>query len=238
MLTAASRAFSQMLSPPFRSILFKSAGAALAVLIVLAILLQRLLAWAVDSGGVWLSATFPWLASSVVTTLEWALIVVAGVGLFAAAILLMPAVTALVAGFFADDIAEKVERTYYPGDPPGAPLPVAAAMTEGARAALFGILIYLCAVPFLFFAGFGAIIFFVATAFVLGREYFNLAAMRFHPPDEAKALRRRHATAVFQAGLLIAAFVSIPIVNLATPLFATALMVHIHKRLAGPPQPG
>jgi len=30
---------------------------------------------------------------------------------------------------------------------------------------------------------------------------------------------------------LIAAFVSIPIVNLATPLFAMALMVHVHHRI-------
>jgi uncharacterized protein involved in cysteine biosynthesis len=29
-------------------------------------------------------------------------------------------------------------------------------------------------------------------------------------------------------------FVSIPIVNLATPLFAMAMMVHVHKRLSGP----
>jgi uncharacterized protein involved in cysteine biosynthesis len=34
------------------------------------------------------------------------------------------------------------------------------------------------------------------------------------------------------AGLLIAAFVSIPIVNLATPIFAMSLMVHVHKRLS------
>jgi len=34
------------------------------------------------------------------------------------------------------------------------------------------------------------------------------------------------------AGLLIALFVSIPIVNLATPLFAMAMMVHLHKRLS------
>jgi CysZ protein len=39
---------------------------------------------------------------------------------------------------------------------------------------------------------------------------------------------------VFLAGLMIAAFVSIPIVNLATPLFGTALMVHLHKRLTSP----
>jgi uncharacterized protein involved in cysteine biosynthesis len=82
-------------------------------------------------------------------------------------------------------------------------------------------------------AGLGAVVFFFATAFLLGREYFELAAMRFHPPEQAKALRQRHASTVFGAGLLIAMFVSIPIVNLATPLFATALMVHVHKRIAG-----
>jgi uncharacterized protein involved in cysteine biosynthesis len=48
---------------------------------------------------------------------------------------------------------------------------------------------------------------------------------------EAKALRRRHQATVFTAGLFIAGFVSIPVLNLATPLFGTALMVHVHKRM-------
>jgi CysZ protein len=58
--------------------------------------------------------------------------------------------------------------------------------------------------------------------------------MRFRSPGEAKALRRAERGTVFLAGILIAIFVSIPILNLATPLFAMALMVHIHKRLSGP----
>jgi CysZ protein len=41
-----------------------------------------------------------------------------------------------------------------------------------------------------------------------------------------------HRGTVFVAGLLIAAFVAVPIVNLATPLFAMALMVHAYKRIA------
>ena len=69
---------------------------------------------------------------------------------------------------------------------------------------------------------------------LLGRAYFELAAMRFRPPAEAKAMRRHHAGTVFTAGLFIAGFVSIPIVNLATPLFGMAFMVHLHKRLSGP----
>ena len=35
------------------------------------------------------------------------------------------------------------------------------------------------------------------------------------------------------AGMVIALFVSIPVLNLATPIFAMAYMVHIHKRVAG-----
>ena len=69
-------------------------------------------------------------------------------------------------------------------------------------------------------------------AYALSREYFDLAAMRFRSREEAKAFRKANQGAVFTAGLLIAAFVSIPIVNLAAPLFATALMVHVHKRVA------
>jgi len=58
--------------------------------------------------------------------------------------------------------------------------------------------------------------------------------MRFHPVAEAKRLRKTRQGSVFVAGLIIAAFVSIPIVNLATPLFGMALMVHVHKRLTSP----
>jgi len=66
----------------------------------------------------------------------------------------------------------------------------------------------------------------------LGREYFELAAMRYRGVAEAKALRRENHGTVFVGGMLIAAFVSIPIVNLATPLFGMAFMVHVHKRLS------
>jgi uncharacterized protein involved in cysteine biosynthesis len=90
------------------------------------------------------------------------------------------------------------------------------------------------ALPFVFIAGAGFIAFFLATAWLLGREYFILAAMRFRPASEAAVMRKQNGGIVFIAGLLIAAFVSIPIVNLATPLFGMAFMVHLHKRLSGP----
>ncbi len=42
--------------------------------------------------------------------------------------------------------------------------------------------------------------------------------------DQIRSNKRRSA-------LLIAGFVAIPILNLLAPLFATAFMVHMHKRI-------
>jgi uncharacterized protein involved in cysteine biosynthesis len=231
MLDAAAKALSQMLSPPFRTVLLKSMGLAAVLLVVIAIALQRLIAWLTAGGETWLESALGTSVHTPLAILFWILALVAALGLFVGIVFLMPAVTALVAGLFGDEIAEQVERTYYPADPPGAAVPIARAIVEAVKIALLSVLIYLCAVPFLLVAGVGAILFFFATAYLQGRQYFELAAMRFHPATEAKALRKAHQHTVFFAGMLIAVMVSIPIVNLATPLFGTALMVHMHKRI-------
>lgn len=233
MLDAAISALIQMFSPAFRSVLVKSVGLAVALLVILVILVYRLLSWLTTSGEAWAEGVLGAMAHGPLAALAWILAIAFGFGLVAGAIFLMPAVTALVASFFADEIAETVERTHYPFDPPGIALPLSRAVLEGLKTAALAIAIYVACAPFLLFAGFGAILFFLATAYLLGREYFDLAAMRFHPVAEAKALRHAHRTTVFMAGLFIAGFVSIPIVNLATPLFGTAFMVHVHKRLVG-----
>ena len=56
--------------------------------------------------------------------------------------------------------------------------------------------------------------------------------MRYRTPAEARLFRAKHGSTVLLAGLLIAAFLAIPIVNLLTPLFAAGLMVHLHKALS------
>jgi CysZ protein len=234
MLAAVFKALDQMFTPPFRAVLFKSVGLAIALLVVLVIVLFRLLGWLSGTGIGWLEVTLGSWAHGTLAVIGWIIAVALGVGLLAGAVLLMPAVTAVVASLFADEIAEIVERTHFPADPPGRALPIVRATVEGAKIALLAVAIYLVATPFLLFAGIGVVLFFLATAWVQGLQYFELAAMRFHSAAEAKALRRIHHTTVFIGGLFIAGFVSIPILNLATPLFGTALMVHIHKRLTGP----
>jgi CysZ protein len=234
MLDAAIKALSQILSPPMRSILWRSIGLALVLIVVLAIGLQRLLSWLATSGEVWAEALLGPSFQTLLDILAWIVSIAAGLGVVFGAVLLMPAITSLVASLFVDDVADHVEREHYPAERPGVALPLPVAITEGVKTASLTILVYLVALPFVLFAGAGFIIFFIATAWLLGREYFELAAMRFRSPQEAKAMRKDNAATVFTAGLFIAAFVSIPIVNLATPLFGMAFMVHMHKRLSGP----
>jgi CysZ protein len=233
MLDAAVKAISQMFAPELRRILWRAIGLALVLIAVVSILLQRVLSWLATSGETWAETTLGGYHTAL-DTLAWIVSIAAGFGILFGAVFLMPAITSLVASVFVDDVAEEVERVYYPAERIGTALPIVRSLIEGSKTALLAILIYLIALPFVFFAGVGVFVFFFATAYILGREYFELAAMRFRSVAEAKAMRRQNAATVFAAGCFIAAFVSIPIINLATPLFGMAFMVHIHKRLSGP----
>jgi CysZ protein len=232
MFDAAIKAITQMFSPPFRAVLMKSIGLALVLIVLIGAGVYRLLSWLTAAGGDWAEIALGPYAHTPLAIMAWMLSIAAGLGVILGSIFLMPAVTALVASFFVDEIALEVERGHYPDEPAGTPLPLAWATFEGTKTALLAVLVYLLAAPFLLFAGLGLVIFFLAAAFLLSREYFELAAMRYRPPAEAKAMRKAHQSTVFMAGLLIAALVSIPILNLATPLFGMALMVHLHKQLS------
>jgi CysZ protein len=212
-------------------VLAKAIGLALLLIVLIGIGLHRALAALAAYGaatvtGIDASAHWGW------NIFIWFVSFAAGLGIFAGAVFLMPAVAAFVGSFFVDEIAEAVERGHYPNDQPGRALPLWRALIEGLKTALLTIAVYFCAAPLLLVAGLGLVIMFLANAYLLGREYFLLAAMRFRSPAEAKELRHAHRGAVFMAGMLIALFVLIPLLNLAAPLFATALMVHMHKRLS------
>ncbi|MEZ5763162.1 MAG: sulfate transporter family protein [Xanthobacteraceae bacterium] len=234
MLDSIVKALSQIVSPPMRRILWRSIALALGLVAVIAIGLQRLLSWAATSGETWAGGVLGPSFDIPLDILAWIVSIAAALGIIVGAVFLMPAVTALMASLFVDDVADEVERVHYPAEEPGRALPIPRALLESIKTALLAVALYLLALPFFFFAGIGVIVFFLVSAFLLGREYFLLAAMRYRPVDEAKAFRKENAATVFAAGCVIAAFVAIPIVNLATPLFGTAFMVHLHKRLSGP----
>src|ERR1700685_3007744 len=203
MLDAAIKALKQILSPPMRSILWRSIGLALVLIVVLAIGLQRLLSWLATSGEGWLEAMLGPGFHPPLNALAWIVSIAAGLGVVLGAVFLMPAITSLVASVFVDDVADHVEREHYPAERPGTALPLGIAIPEGIKTALLTILVYLIALPFVFVAGVGFIAFFIATAWLLGREYFEMAAVRVRPPAEAKAMRKQNASLVFTAGLII-----------------------------------
>lgn len=225
---AARSAASRIVSAPFRTVLLKSIGLTLLVLVG---------AW-FGLNGLFDAFAMPWIDALLPGFPAWAgwlsliAAIVAGIGLAIVLALMIAPVTALMAGLFLDDIAEIVEREDYPADPPGRALPALRALILSLK--FFGIVILanLAALLMLLIPGVNIVAFFVVNGYLLGREFFEFAAMRFWTEDEAKAMRRRHAGTVFLAGLVIAGFLAVPLVNLATPLFAAALMVHLHKAIS------
>ncbi len=217
MIAAVSKSLSQLFSPPFRWILFKSLGMTVGLLVVLIVVLETVF------------GTFVALPGWIETTIQ----VVGGLGLVVGSVFLIGPITSLIAGLYLDAAAAEVEKRHYPDDPPGRELPVVASMAISLKFGLVVIAVNLLALLLLLVPFVNVVAFLVANGYLLGREFFELAAFRHMPLDEARRLRKANRGRVFLSGLAIAGLMSIPIVNLLTPLFATAFMVHTCKDVAG-----
>ncbi|MEW5423660.1 sulfate transporter family protein [Amorphus sp. 3PC139-8] len=216
MLASASRAFSEIFTPPFRPVLLKTLGITLAFLVVLWLGVQAALAH-------WVHLPYGWL--------ETILSILTGIGLVIGLGFLAAPVSAAVAGLFQDEIAGTVERIDYPHDAPGHDIPMMLGLWHTVKFTGVVILGNILALLLLLVPIVNVAAFFVVNGYLLGREYFEAAAMRFHSEEETKRLRRANSIPIFMAGLVIAGVLAVPILNLVTPMFATAFMVHLHKRI-------
>ena len=227
-LDAAGLALRNLFAPETRSVFWKVIGLTLLVLAGLWFALRE----------TFVAYAMPWVDALIPGTPEWAgwltfiFGIFASIGLALALALLLSSVTAIIAGLFLDDVAEVIEKRDYPGDRPGTAMPIGAAMLSSLK--FFGIVLVgnFIALLLLLVPGVNIVAFFLVNGYLLGREFFEFAAMRFRSPNEARLFRSRHSGTVFAAGLVIAAFLAIPFVNLLTPLFAAGLMVHLHKMLS------
>ena len=226
-LDAARAAAGNLFTAEFRAVFFKTLGLTLLALAGLWFGLKETFDWLALP---WIDALMPGLPSWA-GWLSFVTAIAAGIGLALVLALLIAPVTAIVAGLFLDDAAETVERVAYPQDPPGRPVPAIPALVMSLKFLFVVILGNLLPLLLLLIPGINIGAFFVVNGYLLGREFFEFAAMRFRSVEEAKLLRSRHSGTVFMAGLLIAGFLAIPILNLLTPLFAAGLMVHLHKAL-------
>ena len=221
MFSSAITAFNQCFTPPFRSVLWKMLGITLLLLA---------LVWAGTQAGLAHLLTMedflPGWAETVASIL-------AGLGVVFGLWFLIIPVSTIVASLFLDQVSRVVEDTHYPHEPHGRDMPMGEAIPHTLRflGVVIGVnIIVLLLIPFL---GLGVFMFFLANGYLLGREYFEQAALRFRSREEVKALRDQHGAKIFLCGLMIAGFIAVPLLNLLTPLFATAFMTHVHKKLTG-----
>lgn len=228
-LDAARLSLANLFAPETRSVFWKVIGLTVLALAVIWLGLRES----------FIAFAWPWLQGAVMPDLpDWAgwltfvFGIVASIGLALGLALLLAPVTALIAGFFLDDVAEVIEKRDYPQERPGVALPLGQAIMGSIK--FLGVIVLgnLVALFLLFIPGVNLVAFFLVNGYLLGREFFEFAAMRHRSPAEARLFRAKHASTVLLAGLLVAAFLAVPLLNLLTPLFAAGLMVHLHKALS------
>ena len=223
------KSIAQFDDPKFRRVLWRGMGLTIALLIAACLLvnfgINQLLssAWAANMIG-----DQSWLG---------ALINVGGV-LFtiALSIWLMVPVTSAIIALFLDEVAQAVEARHYPHLPKQTATKLQDQILVGIRflgillLANIGALILSMIVPLL-----APFVFWATNGYLMGREYFQMAAMRRMPRAQAQELYQRHQGSIWTAGILMAIPMSIPLVGLFIPILGAATFTHQFERLRALP---
>ncbi|MGB3243964.1 MAG: EI24 domain-containing protein [Sulfitobacter sp.] len=148
-------------------------------------------------------------------------------------IFLMVPVASAITSMFLDDVADAVEAVHYPLLPQNDGVPFTEALRDTIN--FLGILLganLIALLLALIFAPVAPLIFWGVNGFLLGREYFTMAAMRRVGRKNAKALRRKHIGTIWVAGVLMAMPLSVPLINLLVPILGAATFTHLFHQLA------
>lgn len=221
------RALGQAGDPRFRGVLFKGIGLSLLLLAGL----YALVAIAIQAFGPE-ALTLPWIGEigGIDALLSWAsLFLMIGLSVF-----LMAPVAMAFAGLFLDDVAEAVEARHYPGLPSANKVSFLQELLNAFNSAGLLIAANIAGLAVWIFAPFVApFVFWAMNGYLIGREYFLLAAGRRLNRQAAKRLRAANSLPTLGAGMLIALPLAIPIVNLLVPVFGVAAFTHlVHRKLA------
>ena len=148
-------------------------------------------------------------------------------------VFLMVPVASAFTGFFLEDVADAVEDRHYPNLPPATPLTLAEGLRQSVNFLGVVVAVNLGALFLYPFLGPGIpVLFWAMNGFLLGREYFSLVALRRLPPSEVKAMRRRNRWTLWAAGALMAAPLTVPVLNLVIPVLGVATFTHLYHQLA------
>lgn len=215
----------QMGDRRFQNVLLRGVGLTLALLVALNVLVITGLGWLVGD-----EITLPWIGTVMWldNALSWAAVPLM---LVLSAFLMVPVASAITS-LFLDEVAQAVEDRHYPHLGPAQTVGFA----DGLRDSLgfLGTLLLanlVALVLYLVFAPFAPFIFWALNGFLLGREYFTLAAMRRVGRAGARTLRRRHMVTIWAAGVLMAVPLTVPVLNLLVPVLGAATFTHVFHRL-------
>ena len=224
-LDAFLKAVGQLGDRRFRRVLWLGLGLTLRLFALMFWLGARLVVWLVPD-----MLTLPWIGpvGGIDTALGWAAVPV----MLAASVFLMVPVASAFCGLFLDNVAQAVEDRHYPALPQAQPVPMGTQVIDSVN--FFGVIVAANAVALVLYVVSGPlapVVFWAVNGYLLGREYFTLAAMRHVGRDGARALRRRHGGTIWLAGTLMAAPLSLPLVNLLIPVLGAATFTHLFHRL-------
>lgn len=212
MFSAFARAIGQLPDRAVRRVVWMALGWTLAVFLAL---------YAV----VWFA-----LAHTSIFANSWAEGVVDFLGIFAALGLtwiLFPAVSGATVGLMLERVAIAVEARHYPGLPVARAGGLAEGLISGAKLTALMVVLNILALPLYLFPVINFLVFYGMNGYLLGREYFELAALRRMAGAEARDLRKVRGLGVFLSGVVIAFLLTLPVVNLLAPIIGTAAMVHL-----------
>ena len=224
-LTSFFAALSQMTDPRFRRVLITGVG----LTILLLIGMSALFIWFVG-GMIGDSVSLPFVGE--VTWLDEVLTGGSVIAVLALSAILMVPVASAITSMFLDTVAQAVEDAHYPHLGPAKSVPITDALID--TISFLGVLIIaniVALVLYLIFLPLGPVIFWALNGFLLGREYFTLAAMRRVGRSEAKVLRKRYSLRIWIAGFLMAIPLSVPLLNLVIPILGAATFTHLFHRL-------
>src|ERR1700730_9085143 len=145
---------------------------------------------------------------------------VGSLGALLLAWILFPAMTMLILGFFLERVVAAVERRPYPALPPARRIGVREALASALRILGLAVIVNLVLLPVYFLPPINLFLYYGLNGYVVGREYFELVALRRLDGAAARAMWRWHRGRLVLAGVVIVFLLSLPLFNLVAPVVA------------------
>ncbi len=143
---------------------------------------------------------------------------------------LFPGIVTAIIALFLDDVARAVEARHYPKLPPASGTTVGQSVVASLRFVLVLVTLNIFLLLFLIFPPVFPFVFYSVNGYLLGREYFELVSLRRMELADVREVRKQRQGTLFVFGVCIALMLTIPVVNLLTPIVATAAMVHLFEK--------